>query len=93
MSLDSPDVVERLRTWTALGTTVPFIRDLNDAIAEIERLRAEVDAPLETRACLWLMSHRNAHVGPGCGCTCALPVGHRGAHQCSIDVIGTKVVA
>lgn len=89
MSLDSEDVVERLRTWTALGTSVPFIRDLNDAIAEIERLRT--DAVVE--ACLWPMSHRYAHVGPGCSCCCALPAGHRGAHGCSIDVIGTKVVA
>ena len=41
MSLDSDDVVERLRTWTALGMSVPFIRDLNDAIAEIEGPRTE----------------------------------------------------
>ncbi len=41
MSLDSDDVVERLRTWTAFGTNVLFVRDLNAAIAEIGSLRAE----------------------------------------------------
>jgi hypothetical protein len=41
VSLDSDDVVERLRTWTSFGTNVLFVRDLNAAIAEIGSLRAE----------------------------------------------------
>lgn len=53
MSLDSDDVVERLRTWTALGMSVPFIRDLNDAIAEIERLRAALAEIREIHQPTW----------------------------------------